>query len=247
MSAFVKLAHVQTKLYIREPMAIFFTIILGPVLLVMMGFIFGNKPQAELNGLSQLDISVPCFSALIFGITALTTIPVLAVSRRETGVLRRFSATPLRPVAYVLSDMLAPFLVTLIGVAILVIMAVSIYHVHFFGQWLSFIAGVIFCTLSFFALGYGLAGILPNLRAATVIGNAIIIPMNMLSGAMIPIEVLPEGVRNFAQFLPLTHAVSFLRGLWMGEAWGTHGLDIVVLSGLLLIGVVVSVATFKWE
>ena len=59
MRAFMKLAVVQTKLYLREPVGVFFTLLFGPLMLIMMGFIFGNEPQALYNGLSQMDVSVP--------------------------------------------------------------------------------------------------------------------------------------------------------------------------------------------
>lgn len=247
MYAFGKLSMIQTKLYVREPMAIFFTLLLGPLMLVLMSFIFGNTPRPELNGLSQMDISVPSYIALIIGITALTTVPVTAATRRDMGVLRRFSATPLRPLVYFLADIVAPLLVSLAGIFLLVLMGLLIYHVRFEGSWFSLIAGMCLSTASFFALGYAIAGIVPNVRLAIVFGNAVVIPMNLLSGALIPLEVLPEGVKNIARFLPLTHVVTLMRGLWFGEAWGAHLLEVAVLIGLLIVGMVVIALTFKWE
>ncbi len=247
MYAFGKLSLAQTKLYLREPMAIFFTLLLGPLMLVLMGFIFGNRPMPELNGLSQMDISVPAYTALIIGITSLSSVPVIAATRREAGVLRRFSATPLRPLVYFLADILAPFLITLAGILLLALMGLSIYHIRFEGSWPSLGAGIILSTASFFALGYAIAGIIPSARAAIVFGNAVVIPMNILSGALIPLEVLPEGVKNIARFLPLTHAVTLLRGLWIGEAWDHHLLEMAVLVGMLLVGVAAVALTFKWE
>ncbi len=247
MRNFFKLAVVQTRLYLREPMAVFFTLLMGPMLLVMMGFIFGSAPRPELNGLSQMDISVPSYMALIIGITGLTSIPVMLTTRRETGVLRRLSATPLRPLTFFLADALAPFLVILCSVALLILLGFLIYHVHFEGQWPGVAAGVILYTLSCFALGYALAGILPNARLATVLGNAIIIPMNIFSGALMPIELMPQGIQHFANFLPLTHGVSLLRGLWFGEPWSAHLLEVAVLGGMLVVGLVVAALTFKWE
>ncbi len=247
MYAFRKLSINQTKLYLREPMAIFFTLLLGPMLLVLMSFIFGKTPQPQLNGLSQMDISVPCYIALIIGITTLTAVPVTAATRRETGVLRRFSATPLRPLAYFLSDILAPFLVALAGVLLLILLGLSVYHVRFAGSWPSLVAGICLSAASFFALGYAIAGVVPNVRAAIVFGNAIVIPMNLLSGALIPLEVLPPEVKNIARFLPLTHVVTLLRGLWFGEPWRDHLLEVAVLTGVLIVGMVVVALTFRWE
>ncbi len=247
MHTFLKMAIVQTKLYLREPMALFFSLFMGPMLLVTMGFIFGSAPRPELNGMSQMDISVPSYMALIIGITGLTSIPVMLATRRETGVLRRLSATPLRPLTYFLADALAPFLVVLCSAALLVGLGFLVYHVRFAGQWPSFAAGVSLYAAACFALGYALAGILPNARLAAVLGNAIIIPMNIFSGALMPIELMPQGIQNFASFLPFTHGVSLLRALWFGEAWGAHLLEAAVLGGMLVVGMGVVALTFKWE
>ena len=45
MLGFRKLALVQAKLYLREPMAAFFTLLFRPTLLVLLGFIFKNVPD----------------------------------------------------------------------------------------------------------------------------------------------------------------------------------------------------------
>jgi ABC-2 type transport system permease protein len=247
MNAFGKLATLQTKLYLREPIAVFFTLLYGPLLLVIMGIIFGSTPRPELNGLSQMDISVPAYMALIIGITGLTAVPINAATRRETGVLRRFAATPLRPLVYFLADILAPLLVTLLGILFLLVLGLLVYQVRFHGQWLSLIAGILLSILAFFSVGYAIAGIVPSARVAIVLGNVLIIPMSVFSGAFIPLEVMPETVKNISRFMPLTYVVTLLRGLWFGAAWRSLLLEVTVLAGLLVVGMVVVALTFKWE
>jgi ABC-2 type transport system permease protein len=72
-------------------------------------------------------------------------------------------------------------------------------------------------------------------------------PMLILSGAAWPRELMPETVQKISAFLPLTYVVNLLRGLWMGQVWSDHLLDVVVLVGVLLLGIIVSVKTFRWE
>jgi ABC-2 type transport system permease protein len=72
-------------------------------------------------------------------------------------------------------------------------------------------------------------------------------PMLFLSGAGFPRELLPEAIKKVSTFLPLTYVVNLLRGLWVGETWGSHLLDVGVLAGMLLLGIVISVKTFRWE
>jgi len=71
--------------------------------------------------------------------------------------------------------------------------------------------------------------------------------MMFLSGATIPLEVLPATVRELARFIPLTYVVTLLRGLWVGEAWSKHLTEVVVLVGLLIVGTAISAKTFRWE
>jgi ABC-2 type transport system permease protein len=71
--------------------------------------------------------------------------------------------------------------------------------------------------------------------------------MNILSGALIPLEVLPQAVREISRFIPMTYMVTLLRGLWFGDSWGNHLLEVAVLVGLLILGMIVVGLTFKWE
>jgi uncharacterized phage infection (PIP) family protein YhgE len=47
--------------------------------------------------------------------------------------------------------------------------------------------------------------------------------------------------------MPLTYVVNLLRGLWTGEPWGNHWLDIGGLVAMLLLGIIISAKTFRWE
>ncbi|MCH7681849.1 hypothetical protein IID10_21195 [candidate division KSB1 bacterium] len=58
---------------------------------------------------------------------------------------------------------------------------------------------------------------------------------------------MSETIRNYAQFLPLTHVVNLLRGLWIGHGWAEHLKEVAVLSGMLVFGVAISAKTFRWE
>jgi ABC-2 type transport system permease protein len=247
MLGFRKLTLVQAKLYLREPMAAFFTLLFGPALLLLLGFIFTNVPDPTLGGLGYLDMAVPAYMAMVIGIVGLTAVPISAATRRETGVLRRFSATPLRPLTYFLTDLLAPFVMTLLGILLLVLVGVVVFSVRSEGNLFSLLAGIILGALAFFTLGYALAGLVPSTRAVVLVGNVVLYPMVIFSGAVVPLEIMPDVVQTIAQFLPLTHLVALLRGLWFGQAWGDLLTEVAVLAGVAIAGMVVIARTFRWE
>jgi ABC-2 type transport system permease protein len=145
-------------------------------------------------------------------------------------VLRRFRATPLRPLAYIVGDVLVYFAMTVLGVLLLFLLGTTVYRVRSDGNLLAFAAGMCLSTAAFLALGYVLAGLTRSARAATVIGNVLLYLMVYLSGATVPLEVMPAAVRSATRFIPLTYVVALLRGLWFGEALGEHFTEIAVLG-----------------
>jgi ABC-2 type transport system permease protein len=247
MLGFGKLTLVQAKLYLREPMAAFFTLLFGPFLLILLGFINGNDPNPLYGGLGYLDVSVPAYMAMIVGVVGLTAVPISSAIRRESGVLRRFSVTPLRPLTYFVTDVLVPFVMTLLGILLLVLVGMVVYGVRFEGNLFSLLAGMSLGAFAFFALGYALVGLLSSSRAVVVIGNVVLYPLVIFSGAMVPLEIMPDTVRTVSRYLPLTHLVALLRGLWLGKGWGDFLTEVAVLAGVAIVGTLVIARTFRWE
>ena len=247
MRPLLKLTLVEMKLYLREPMAAFFTLAYAPMILFIFGFIYGNEPTSFFGGSGYIDIAIPSFIALIIASVGLMTLPIDTGLAREKGVLRRFHSTPLSPAAYIFSKVLVYYLMTFFGLVILFLIGKFIYGSNFEGNYFSVFAGFTLSTLSFFAFGFLIASLAPTARTAQIIGMVITFPMMFLSGAAIPIEVLSEKVVNISKFLPLYHIVTFMRGLWIGDSWSGHLIEIFVLTGILILGTALSARFFKWE
>jgi ABC-2 type transport system permease protein len=67
------------------------------------------------------------------------------------------------------------------------------------------------------------------------------------SGLFVPVEAMPPAMRMLARSIPLTYAVSLLRGIWNGEGWSAHLVDVAALVLVFAIGVAVSSRVFRWE
>jgi ABC-2 type transport system permease protein len=153
----------------------------------------------------------------------------------------------LRPRVFITADVIANMLMLLLGIVLLVFTGWLLHDVRFEGNLLSFILGVVWSSLAMFAFGYLIASLAPGARAAQVIGMVIFYPMMFLSGAAIPMEILPDSVRQIADFLPLTYVVNLLRGLWFGEGWGEHITSVLVLLGVFVVSTLAAVRIFRWD
>jgi ABC-2 type transport system permease protein len=247
MKSLLKMSWVEGKLFLREPVGAFFSMIFPLVMLFIFGTIYSNVPGANPGGQGAVSALIPDFTAMIIGMTGLMSVTITMATYRENGILRRLRTTPVSPLVVMAAQVVVVFTMTSLGMLLLLTAGTLFYDVRFTGNAFSMLAGFILSSLSFFGIGFILAGTMPTARTAQVIAMVLLYPMLILSGAAWPRELMPAGVQTVSNLLPLTYVVNLLSGLWNSEPWGDHLLDVSVLVGMLLLGVIVSVKTFRWE
>ncbi len=247
MHGFFKLAIIEFKLFLREPQALFFTLAFPLMMLFIFGTIYGNEPTPFFGGFGSVDVSVPAYTAVIIATSGLMGLTISVTSYREQGILRRFRLTPLNPISILAAEIFIIFLMTAIGMLLLILAGKIVYGLRCAGNPVYIFGGFWLSCLSFFCLGFVLASIFPTMRTAQTVSMAIYFPMIFLTGATIPREVLPSAIQEVGQLLPLTHVVNLLRGLWIGQSWSNFAKEIFVLIGMVFIGICLSVKAFRWE
>lgn len=247
MQSFLKLTQTQLKLFTREPVALFFTIAFPLLLLFLFGAMFGNDPSPRYGdgSFGYIDSYVPALAAIVIGTVALQTIPISTATSREQRVLRRFKATPMPSWVYIAADVVSNFIVSLIGMVLLIIVARLVFGLRFGGSAPNVLVGFLLASLSFIAIGYIIASLAPTSRLAQAAGSLVFFPMMFLSGAAFPIAIMPEGVQRVSDFLPMTHMVKLLQDLWFGDGWNNTAL--IILATMLVIGGIISAKIFRWE
>ncbi|GAG59073.1 unnamed protein product, partial [marine sediment metagenome] len=128
MKSLFKLTVVEMKLYLREPIATFFTLAYAPMLLLLFGFIYGNEPATHFGNRGFIDIMLPAYVALIIVTVGLMSVPIATAEDREKGVLRRFYSTPASPAVYLFSNIFVYYLMSLAGVILLFLVGKFVYN-----------------------------------------------------------------------------------------------------------------------
>jgi ABC-2 type transport system permease protein len=245
MKTFLKLTWMELKLQVREPMALFFTLAFPVMVMVLFGFIFGNESEEMLGGYGRVDLSVPGYIGMIVGTIGMLSIPTTLANYRDLGILRRLRATPLGSGPVLWSQVAAQVVMTAAGIILLFIAGLVIFDLRIPDGNLAIVPAVLLSAFSFFAVGFVLAGVMPSARTAQAVGMAIFYPMLFLSGAAMPRHIMPDFVQQFAEMLPLTHVVILIEDLWLKGTWNLTSLAVV--TALLILGLVVSRFTFRWE
>lgn len=246
-SGLTKLTILEFKLFTRNYLNMFFLLLFPTLMLLLFGGIFGNEPEAIFGGYGTVDVSVPAYGGMIISVTGLMSLPLTVCEYREKKILKRFQATPLSPVYVIISQISVNLLMTIAGMILLFLAAKIVFNLRFMGNVLPVIAVFLFSTLSVYSMGFLIAGLAPNMRAATAIAYLVYFPMLFLTGATIPIELMPRLMQNIARILPVTHMVKAMKAVWLGESISSVYSSLLVLAGVMLLCFLLSLKLFRWE
>jgi ABC-2 type transport system permease protein len=170
---------------------------------------------------------------------------------RQTLVLKRFFATPVRREIIVISEGLARLLFQMSGAVIIIGLGYYAFDFTLVNGWLTFGEMLLLCALGlmvFMGFGFIVSSVAKSESTIPPFSNLITLPQFLLAGTFFSIDNFPAWLQPFCRILPLTYLNDALRKVAFDGAglWDVR-IDILIL---LIWGVVVYFAAsrlFKWE
>jgi len=248
MNGLWKLTWIEIKVFMREPLGAFGTIVVPVLVFVILGRIGGtalSTRSATITGL--IRVGLPVFGAILITISAVLSLVTIVTIYREGGILKRLRATPLRPQTILTAHVVVKLLLTIITLMLMMAAGKRYYPVDIRVPIVSFAVALVLSTWSILSIGFVIASVVPTARFAQPVGAAIMYAMVGFSGLFVPVQAMPPAMQIVARLIPLTYAVSLLRGIWNGEPWSAHLTDVAALVAVFVIGVAISARVFRWE
>ena len=93
-----QLTWLEIKIFIREPLGVFGTVVVPVLFFVALGRMFGGrlgKPAADAPRVLTVDL--PILASMLIALSAVLSLVTIVSIYREGGILKRLRATPLRP------------------------------------------------------------------------------------------------------------------------------------------------------
>ena len=243
-----KLTWLEIKIFLREPLGAFGTIVLPVLLFVVVGRAVGGRlTSRSLTAITFVSVSLPVFVSVMIAISEVLSLVTIIAIYREGGILRRLRATPLRPQTILTAHVLVKLLLTAVTLALMMLAGKRYYPVNVNFPVFGFMIALLISTWSILSIGFLIASLVPTARFAQPVGAVILYPMIALSGLFVPLDALPPLLQGLARALPLTYAVSLLQGIWKGDAWSAHAGDIAALVVVFAVCTALSAKLFRWE
>ena len=185
------------------------------------------------------NITTAWFEGVMGIINSVTMLAIILagaalVREREHGTMDHLLVMPLSPFEIAMSKIWANALVIAVAVAVALYVVVRWYlQVPINGSVPLFLSGTVLYLFFATAVGLFLGTIARSMPQLGLLYILVAVPMNLLSGAMTPVESQPVWLATIMQASPSTHFVSFAQSILYRGA----GLDVVWPQFLAVAGI----------
>lgn len=246
MKRFFTFLKTELKLSLRDMNMVIFAVIMPLVVFVILGIIYGSKPAYDGASYTFLEQSFGAVGAIAICASGLMGLPLAVSGLREMKILKRLRVTPVSPV-FILCVELAMYVVYCAVSLALLAIAAACWGVQLRGSFWAFFGSWALTMLSTLSVGTLVGGIAKNTKQASVIACVLYFPMLVLSGATLPLEVMPKAMRNIVGVFPLTQGITLMKNTFLGTGASGALLPICVMVGVTAVCSVLSVCFFRWE
>ncbi len=241
MKTILTLAAMRIRITLRNKAFLFFSLVMP------MAFFFlycGVLAKGEIPKIRYLLGPVIAMSVMgtFWGLSA------QIVTWREQGILRRFRLAPIPASSMIGSSVLANMLLILPTVILELGLARFVYHLKDFGN----LGAIIFMSLigigAFASLGLIVASVTNTMQETQIINQLLWFALIFLSGATVPIPILPHAAQRVALFLPATYLVVGLQQAMVHHAsLLSLRANIGSLVAWAALAFTISSLLFRWE
>jgi len=235
------LAKIRMRLAVRNRMFIFFSLGFPLGFLVFFALLFG-KGQPGMIAYVLGSVLTLTVMGSFWGLS------VQLVTFREQGILRRFHLAPVGAGAMLASGILTNYILALPTVAVEILICRSVFHMHTWGNPWAILLLVSVGSATFSAFGLIVASVTNTMQETQIINQIIWMGFLFLSGATVPLAVLPLWLQRVSLFLPATYLATGLEAATTRTATVAEiSTDAAALIVGFLVAFEISRQLFRWE
>lgn len=244
MTLLAAITFTEAKLFLRERLTVFFTLVFPTVVFGALASIPALRvPLEDLEGARFIDYFIPSIVVMTLAMVAVNTMPTRLATYREKGVLRRMSTTPVHPGAVLVGQLVVNAAAAAVGTVVLVAFASTAFDVPLPQHPAGFVLAYVLGGGAMLALGLLAAALAPRANAVGVIALPIFFLTMFVGGAYLSRFMLPEIVVRIGDYTP--PGVQALQDAWTGA--GPDPLQMVSMAAVGVVAGVVAVRSFRWE
>lgn len=247
---FRTLLTTETRVWLRDPAAVFFALVFPALILVVLGLVIPTfrdplqEPGLPWESAPTVTVWMPTVLVLAVATISLSTMPVQFATFREKGVLRRLATTPMPPQNLIAVHLVINVVALVLAGAAAVAGGMAILGVPFAADPAVVLLCLVLVTTAMFSLGLLVAARAERATAASGLGMLLYFPSLLFSGVWVPLPVMPDWMRDIARFTPVGAGAEGLTAGWFGEAFPLT--EVLVMLAWTVVLFPLGVRLFRW-
>jgi ABC-2 type transport system permease protein/oleandomycin transport system permease protein len=188
-----------------------------PVMFVLLFvFVFGGAIQTP--GFEYVDFLMPGIIVQSIAFGGFVTALGLAEDVKK-GLIDRFRSLPMSRGAVLLGRTFSDVALNCLSLVVLFAVGFAAGFNFIDASVIDVVAGIVLCLFLGYAFSwiFALVGLYSSSpETANAIGFTLIFPLTFASSVFVPVDSMPDGLRQFAEANPFTTISDAVRSLWLG-------------------------------
>jgi ABC-2 type transport system permease protein len=205
---------------------------------------FGFSSSITIPGLPYIGFLAPGIIGMIILFTSIFS-GISVIYDRQFGFLKEILVAPVSRSSIVLGKTFGGATIATINGLIVLGISSALGFIEFgIGTFLA-IPFMILIAISFVAMGLIIASRMKSMEGFQMIMSFLVMPIFLLSGALFPLNNVPDAMRMISYFDPLSYGIDGIRGSLVGITDTGLIIDFFVLLGISIGLIAVGTLMFK--
>ena len=248
-------SFLEVKQFMRQRESVVFTLFFPVILLFIFGTVFKDTIAPGVT-FSQYFVAGMIASGLVN--TGFQQLAITIPMERDDGTLKRLRGTPMSVSSYFIGKALLVTILMIVQTILLLFFGSVVFDLNLPTDpmlWWNFTWLVILGSACSTVLGIAFSVVPKSGRGASAVVSPIVIILQFFSGVFFVFTSLPVWMQQFAALFPLKWLTQGMRSVFLPADFATQevagdweiGKTALVLIIWLILGLLVSIKTFKWS
>lgn len=248
-------SFLEVKQFMRQRESVVFTLFFPVILLFIFGTVFKDTIAPGVT-FSQYFVAGMIASGLVN--TGFQQLAITIPMERDDGTLKRLRGTPMSVSSYFIGKALLVTILMIVQTILLLFFGSVVFDLNLPTDpmlWWNFTWLVILGSACSTVLGVAFSVVPKSGRGASAVVSPIVIILQFFSGVFFVFTSLPVWMQQFAALFPLKWLTQGMRSVFLPADFATQevagdweiGKTALILLIWLVIGLFVSIKTFKWS
>ena len=248
-------SFLEVKQFMRQRESVVFTLFFPVILLFIFGTVFKDTIAPGVT-FSQYFVAGMIASGLVN--TGFQQLAITIPMERDDGTLKRLRGTPMSVSSYFIGKALLVTILMIVQTILLLFFGSVVFDLNLPTDpmlWWNFTWLVILGSACSTVLGIAFSVVPKSGRGASAVVSPIVIILQFFSGVFFVFTSLPVWMQQFAALFPLKWLTQGMRSVFLPADFATQevagnweiGKTALILIIWLILGLLVSIKTFKWS